>query len=280
MKRLDTPAALRETLAGRPCALVPTMGNLHAGHLALVQAARRHGLPVVTSLFVNPLQFGAGEDYARYPRTLDADCEKLAAAGCDYVFAPAVEAMYPEPQTFLVAVPDALASDLCGAHRPGHFAGVATVVLKLFSLVAPRVAIFGRKDWQQLIVIRRMVAQFNLPILIEAVETVREPDGLAMSSRNQYLSAAERAAAPALYTELTRVARAIESGDGGFEALAEAARHRLTLAGWRVDYFTVRELDTLAVPGENSRDLVVLAAARLGETRLIDNLSCRLGAAG
>ncbi|MEW6415180.1 MAG: pantoate--beta-alanine ligase [Pseudomonadota bacterium] len=272
MQIVRTAAELRAALAGATrTAFVPTMGNLHAGHVSLVELAKRHGTPVVASIFVNPLQFGAGEDFERYPRTLDADCGKLDAAGCDLVFAPDVAEMYPVPQTYLVQPPDALANDLCGAHRPGHFAGVATVVTKLFNLVQPHVAVFGKKDFQQLRVIRDLVAQFNLPIEIVAGDTLREPDGLAMSSRNAYLSAAERIQAAQLYRALAEVKTAIEAGERDFEALATRAARCLKMAGWRVDYVAVRDAATLAAPAPGCR-LVVLGAAWLGATRLIDNL--------
>ncbi|MFN3749842.1 MAG: pantoate--beta-alanine ligase [Thiobacillus sp.] len=272
MQLVHTAAELRAALAGATrTAFVPTMGNLHAGHVSLVDLAKRHGAPVVASIFVNPLQFGAGEDFARYPRTLDADCEKLEAAGCNLVFAPDVAEMYPVPQTYTVQPPDALANDLCGAFRPGHFAGVATVVLKLFNLVQPHVAVFGKKDFQQLRVIRDLVAQFNLPIGIVAGDTLREPDGLAMSSRNGYLSDTERIQAPQLYRALAEVKAAIEAGERDFEALAATAARRLKMTGWRVDYVAVRDAATLAAPAAG-RHLVVLGAAWLGATRLIDNL--------
>ncbi|MEW5966438.1 MAG: pantoate--beta-alanine ligase [Pseudomonadota bacterium] len=273
MKRIHTAAELRAALAGQArTAFVPTMGNLHAGHVSLVELAKQHGAPVVASIFVNPLQFGAGEDFERYPRTLDADCEKLAAAGCDLVFAPDVAEMYPVPQTFSVQPPESLANDLCGAYRPGHFAGVATVVMKLFNLVQPRVAVFGKKDFQQLHVIRGLVEQFNLPIEIVAGETLREADGLAMSSRNGYLTDAERIQATQLYRSLAEVKTAIEAGGRDFDALAASAARHLKMAGWRVDYIAVRDAATLAAPCPESRRLVALGAAWLGRTRLIDNL--------
>ena len=273
MKLIHTTADLRAALAdARDTAFVPTMGNLHAGHVSLVELARRHGRPVVASIFVNPLQFGAGEDFERYPRTLAADCEKLAAAGCDLVFAPDAAEMYPVPQTFTVRVAESLAHDLCGAFRPGHFDGVATVVLKLFNLVRPRVAVFGKKDFQQLHVVRQLVRQFNLPIEVVAGETLREGDGLAMSSRNAYLDAAERCQAARLHDALATVAAAGASGTRDLAAAcADAARH-LKMAGWRVDYVSVRDAATLAAPTPDSRRLVVLGAAWLGSTRLIDNI--------
>ncbi|MHB1215587.1 MAG: pantoate--beta-alanine ligase [Thiobacillus sp.] len=273
MQVFHTVAELRTALAGQAgTAFVPTMGNLHAGHVSLVELAKRHGQPVVASIFVNPLQFGAGEDFERYPRTLDADCEKLAAAGCDFVFAPGVAELYPVPQTFTAQPPDSLANDLCGAFRPGHFSGVATVVLKLFNLVQPRVAVFGRKDFQQLLVIRELVQQFNLPIEIVAGATLRDADGLALSSRNAYLGASERIQAPALQRELAAVAAAVQAGERDFEALCAAARRRLKMAGWRVDYVALRDAATLQAPSSASARLVVLGAAWLGSTRLIDNV--------
>jgi pantoate--beta-alanine ligase len=273
MQILHTAAKLRAALAGQTrTAFVPTMGNLHAGHVSLVEQAKQTGRPVVASIFVNPLQFGAGEDFERYPRTLAADCEKLATAGCDFVFAPDVAEMYPVPQTFSVQPPDSLANDLCGAFRPGHFSGVATVVLKLFNLVQPRVAVFGKKDFQQLFVIRELVRQFNLPIEIVAGDTLRETDGLAMSSRNGYLGASERIQATQLQRELAAIVAAIHAGECDFEALcANAARH-LKMAGWRVDYVALRDATNLQAPSPSSQRLVVLGAAWLGTTRLIDNL--------
>lgn len=273
MQVLHTVAELRAGLAGETgTALVPTMGNLHAGHVSLVELAKRHGQPVVASIFVNPLQFGAGEDFERYPRTLEADCEKLAAAGCEFVFAPDVAELYPVPQTLTVQPPDSLANDLCGAFRPGHFSGVATVVLKLFNLVQPRVAVFGKKDFQQLLVIRELVRQFNLPIEIVAGNTLREADGLAMSSRNAYLGASERIQAAQLQRELAAIVAAVQAGERDVEALAAAAARHLKMAGWRVDYVALRDAATLQAPSADSARLVVLGAAWLGSTRLIDNL--------
>lgn len=281
MQVVHTVADLRAALSGRNrTAFVPTMGNLHAGHVSLVELAKRHGSPVVASIFVNPLQFGAGEDFERYPRTLAADCDKLAAAGCDLVFAPDASALYPVAQTFKVDVPAALADDLCGAFRPGHFAGVATVVLKLFHLVHPQVAVFGRKDYQQLLVVKEMVRQFNLPIDIVAGATLRAPDGLAMSSRNGYLSETERAQAPQLQRELASLAAALGAGARDFAVLAAAARQRLEGAGWRVDYVEIRDATSLKAATRDTRALVVLAAAWLGHTRLIDNLEVTASAAG
>ncbi len=259
-------AALRDA---RECALVPTMGNLHDGHLALIERARRHGAPVVASIFVNPLQFGAGEDFERYPRTLAQDCARLADAGTDIVFAPDVGEMYPEPQTCVVLPP--LADELCGAHRPGHFQGVATVVLKLFNMVAPRYAVFGKKDYQQCFILKAMVRQFNLPIELIVVDTQRAEDGLALSSRNAYLSPAQRAEAPRLYRVLREAAAQLERGCDAAGVVA-AAEAELTAHGWQVDYVAVRAQAGLQPPTPDTRELVVLAAARLGTTRLIDNV--------
>jgi pantoate--beta-alanine ligase len=255
-------------------AFVPTMGNLHEGHLDLVRLARRQGQCVVVSIFVNPLQFGPNEDFDKYPRTLEADCAKLQGLA-DAVFAPPVAEMYPVPQTLYVEPPP-LASELCGAFRPGHFRGMATVVLKLFNLVRPHVAIFGKKDYQQLSIVRQMVTQFNLPISIVGAETARAADGLALSSRNQYLNVAERAKAPELYRVLQEVAARLRRGERDMEQLEEAAVQSLATLGWKPEYVAVRDQATLAPPSVGTRSLVVLAAARLGQTRLIDNLEVEL----
>ena len=271
MKLIHTLAELRQALAGSDqTAFVPTMGNLHAGHVSLVHLAKGHGRPVVASIFVNPLQFGAGEDFERYPRTLGADCTQLEAAGCDVVFAPDVWEVYPEPQTYSVIPP--LADELCGAFRPGHFAGVCTVVLKLFNMVQPRYAAFGKKDFQQLFLLKGMVRQFNLPITLLEGETGRAPDGLALSSRNGYLTEAERAEAPRLYQTLQALAGRLREGGPDRAALEQAAGDDLARHGWRVDYVSVRSRRTLLAPEPGDRELVVLGAAHLGRTRLIDNL--------
>lgn len=269
----DLCAALHEETS---TAFVPTMGNLHAGHLSLIEFAKQHGQPVVASLFVNPLQFGPDEDFARYPRTRDADCEKLAAAGCDLVFAPDVAELYPVPQTLVVQAPAAYSDDLCGAFRPGHFSGVATVVLKLFNLIQPCVAVFGRKDFQQLQLVRELVRQFNLPIAIIAGDTTREADGLAMSSRNGFLSSSERIQAIALYRQLSEVAGAITRGERDYPQLVLHATKYLKMAGWRVDYIAVRDAKNLQAPQADTQRIVVLGAAWLGKTRLIDNIECVL----
>jgi pantoate--beta-alanine ligase len=273
MDIVATAAQLRQRLAaaGR-VALVPTMGNLHAGHLRLMEIARTHGDTVVASLFVNRLQFAPNEDFDRYPRTFDADCAAMVRAGVGVLFAPQESAMYPVPQQYRVSPPP-LGADLEGAFRPGFFDGVCTVVLKLFNLVQPAVAIFGEKDRQQLAIIRGMVEQFNLPIEIVGVPTVRADDGLALSSRNSYLTAAERLEAPTLYRTLQRMARALKAGASDTSKVEHEAREELLARGWKVDYVTVRRASDLAIPapGEQSA-CVVLAAATLGTTRLIDNV--------
>ena len=274
MRLIHTVAELRTALAGEThTAFVPTMGNLHEGHIALVEQARQAGRPVVASIFVNPLQFGAGEDFERYPRTLAADCERLDAAGTDIVFAPDLAEMYPEPQTYQVLPP--LADELCGAHRPGHFQGVATVVLKLFNMVQPRYAVFGKKDYQQLFILKGMVRQFNLPIDILEGETVRAADGLALSSRNGYLTPQDRAEAPRLYAVLKAAAARIAAGEHDWKGLETAAHAELEAHGWEVDYVSVRSQATLLPPGHGETALVVLAAARRGATRLIDNIEAQ-----
>lgn len=272
MEVISPIAGLRRRLQDEPgVVFVPTMGNLHAGHLALMHLAREHGGCVVASIFVNRLQFGPGEDFAKYPRTFAADCDKLAAAGVEVVFTPDEAELYPVPQRVMVEPPP-IATELCGAFRPGHFRGVATVVLKLFNIVNPKVAVFGKKDYQQLHIIREMVQQLNLPLTIVAGETQRAPDGLALSSRNGYLSAPERAEASRLYRALAEIKQAVEEGRKDFAALEQAARSQLDSHGWRVDYVALRKRFTLLPPGAGDRDLVVLAAAWLGGTRLIDNL--------
>lgn len=271
METISSAAALRQRLLREGAiAFVPTMGNLHAGHLELVRIAREQGGCVVVSIFVNPLQFGPGEDFDEYPRTLAADCEKLAGLA-DVVFAPAVAEMYPEQQTLFVEPPP-MANDLCGAFRPGHFRGMATVVLKLFNLVQPQVAVFGKKDYQQLAIIRQMVTQFNLPIAIVGAETARAPDGLALSSRNQYLSAAERAEAPRLYRTLQEAGRRLQAGEKNLEQIQAQAVKQLESNGWTGEYVAIRSQQGLAVPAGGEQNLVILAAARLGATRLIDNI--------
>jgi len=271
MQIISTIAELRTRLAEeRAIAFVPTMGNLHEGHLNLISIARDHGKCVVASIFVNPLQFGPSEDFDRYPRTLEADCEKLQGLA-DVVFAPSVNEMYPEKQTVFVE-PPAIANELDGATRSGHFRGMATVVLKLLNIVQPQVALFGKKDYQQLHIIRQMVAQLNLPVRIVGGETVRAEDGLALSSRNQYLSAAERGEAVFLHRTLQGLRQAILQSERDFERLQQQAIEGLSARGWKVDYVAVRNQSDLLPASLSQRDLVILAAVRLGNTRLIDNV--------
>ncbi len=251
-------------------ALVPTMGNLHDGHLALVELARQHAARVVVSIFVNPLQFGPNEDFSRYPRTLEADCTRLKAIGVDAVFSPDATELFPQPQRYHVEPPE-LANELCGAFRPGHFRGVATIVLKLLNLVQPRVAVFGRKDYQQLAIIRGLCADLNVPVQIVAGDTVRADDGLALSSRNGFLSPMERAEAPRLYRLLGEVRQQLVDGKRDFYVLENAAVQTLSEHGWRVDYIAIRT-PVLDLPVTADRQFVVLGAAHLGSTRLIDNI--------
>ncbi len=275
MKTIHTTAALRAALPGAgQCAFVPTMGNLHEGHLSLVRQARAHGLPVVASIFVNRLQFAPHEDFDRYPRTLAQDAQQLEGAGCDLLFAPDEAELYPQPQAFKVTPDPALADILEGHFRPGFFTGVCTVVMKLFGIVQPRVAVFGKKDYQQLMVIRRMTEQFALPIAIEAGETCRAEDGLALSSRNGYLSEAQRAQAVALSRTLRDMAQRYRAGSQRLEEIKAQAMDALRDNGWEPDYLTIRRREDLRTPErrEAGEALVVLGAARLGTTRLIDNL--------
>lgn len=276
MKILNTIAemrALRRESAS--LAFVPTMGNLHEGHLSLVEIARQHADVVVVSIFVNRLQFGQGEDFERYPRTFQADCDKLRAAGCIAVFAPDENELYPEPQQYFVE-PPAIANELCGAHRAGHFRGVTTVVNKLFNIVQPDVAVFGKKDFQQITILRQMVEQLAMPITIIPGETGRAEDGLALSSRNGYLSEVERAEAPRIYRNLVRIRSAIEQGRRDFQTLETEAVADLHAHGWRVDYVEVRNALSLLPAQVVDKRLVVLAAAKIGKTRLIDNLEFTL----
>lgn len=264
--------------AGERVALVPTMGNLHAGHLHLVKEARRLADRSVASIFVNPTQFGVGEDYQDYPRTLEADSLQLREVGLDLLFAPGVGEVYPRPLDDMtrVAVPG-LSEILCGAHRAGHFQGVATVVTKLLNMVQPDLALFGEKDWQQLMVIRRLVADLNLPVEIVGIPTVREDDGLAMSSRNNYLSPAQRALAPQLYKVLCWLKSRIEAGERDYPNLREEALARLRDLGFGPDYIEIRRADNLMHPEPGDRELRILVAAHLGKARLIDNCSVLLG---
>ena len=272
MQLVTTVALLRRQLTGRrDVTLVATMGNLHDGHLSLVRIARERAGPVVASIFVNRLQFAPQEDFASYPRTLERDLERLAECGCDIVFAPTDEEMYPEQQGFSVQPAAALADTLEGAIRPDFFAGVCTVVLKLCNIVQPEAAVFGKKDYQQLLVIRSMFRQLALPVELIPAATVREPAGLALSSRNGYLGAAERAEAPRLYALLGEVAAAVRAGRSDWAALEAAAMQSLRERGWQPDYVAIRRQADLGPPAP-AAPLVVLAGARLGGTRLIDNL--------
>ena len=284
MKTVRSIAELRAAVGGaNRCALVPTMGNLHEGHLTLVRLAReaiargRAAGPIVTSIFVNRLQFGPNDDFDQYPRTFAADCASLEAAGCDIVFAPTERDLYPEPQRYTVSPDPALAEILEGAFRPGFFNGVCTVVLKLFMAAQPAVAVFGKKDYQQWLVVRRMVEQFALPIEIIGAETARDPDGLALSSRNGYLDAGQRARAVELSRALRALIAAFKAGPDALERLEREAIATLAAAGWKPDYLAIRrrrDLQWPDAPGQASgvEPLVALGAARIGTTRLIDNL--------
>ncbi len=278
METLTTTTSLRECIRaqraqGRRIGFVPTMGNLHAGHLQLLRQATTLADYVVVSIFVNPMQFGPSEDFATYPRTFDADKAALQAEGVDLLFMPEVREIYTDDleQVTRVEVPG-FEGDLCGRFRPGFFTGIATVVTGLFNRVQPDIAVFGEKDYQQLVMIKRMVRDLCMPIEVHGVETVREPDGLAMSSRNGYLDAAERAGAAQLYQVLGEVKAGLEAGGRDFAALEQQAMERLLEAGFKPDYVSIREQDSLRAPGPGSSQLVVLAAASLGTTRLIDNI--------
>ena len=277
MKIISSIDELRDQLRGQlRTAFVPTMGNLHEGHLSLMRLARRHGDPVVASIFVNRLQFGPNEDFDKYPRTFQDDVAKLEKEGVYVLFAPTEKDMYPEPQEYRVRPPEGLGNTLEGEFRPGFFDGVCTVVTKLFSCVQPRVAVFGKKDYQQLMIVRNMARQFALPTEIIGAETFRAEDGLALSSRNGYLSSAERLEAPALYQQLNAVAEAMRAGSRDVAAVERQAMDFLAARGWKPDYVSIRKRIDLQAPGaadlEAGAPLVVLAAAKLGSTRLIDNL--------
>ena len=284
MKIVHTIGELRAQLRGQlRTAFVPTMGNLHQGHLSLMRLAAQHGDPVVASIFVNRLQFGPNEDFDRYPRTLDEDIAKLENEGVYVLFAPHEGEMYPEPQEYRVSPPHDLGDILEGEFRPGFFVGVSTVVMKLFQCVQPQVSVFGKKDYQQLMIIRRMCQQFSIPTQIVPAETVREPDGLAMSSRNRYLSAEERTEAVWLFKTLQQVADRVRAGVAQMALgpddiidLESAARQILHQRGWKTDYVSIKRRADLKPAGPDDlrapQRLVVLAAAKLGATRLIDNL--------
>jgi pantoate--beta-alanine ligase len=271
-------AAVRERVRGwqregLKVAFVPTMGNLHAGHVSLIEAARRHGERFIASIFVNPMQFGPNEDFAHYPRTPRDDERMLAEAGCSLMFMPEVGEIYPHgaERATRVEVPG-LSRILCGEFRPGHFEGVSSVVAKLFHIVEPDVAVFGAKDFQQLTVIRRMVDDLCMPVQIVAAPTVRDADGLAMSSRNQYLTPAERALAPQIFATLQAAAHRLRAGDAEFASIERAGFVALESAGLRPEYFAVRQASDLSSPAPDARELVVLAAVRLSKARLIDNV--------
>lgn len=279
-----TASHLRETIAawrsaGNRIALVPTMGNLHLGHLSLAELARHHADKVVMTIFVNPTQFGVGEDFESYPRTLKEDCALIDSAGTvDAVFVPDVSEIYPfgTGGAFSVVVPD-LGAELCGAARPGHFNGVAGVVLRLLNIVGPDIVVLGRKDYQQLVIVERMIADLHLPIGVVAGETMRDADGLAISSRNFYLTAEERQRAPCLHATLQEIGERLAAGDKDYASLEQAAMQRLEREGFRPDYVEVRCVGSLGKPNgrQTPSDLVVLGAAWLGKARLIDNLAVR-----
>lgn len=278
MQIINTISELRATLKMQDSiGFVPTMGNLHAGHVQLVKIANQHAKCVVVSIFVNPLQFGANEDLANYPRTLEADCEKLKTAGASIVFVPTVEEMYPDfdgqnlNQTMTI-MPPLIANELCGASRPGHFSGVATVVMKLFNMVRPNIALFGKKDFQQLFIIKQLVKQLNLSIEIIGVDTIREDSGLAMSSRNGYLTAEQLKQAHQLNNALQDIMHSVKAGCEDFNQLENQAKLTLTNLGWLVDYISIRSAINLQAASLIDQQLVVLAAAKLGNTRLIDNI--------
>lgn len=276
MITVTTTAELREQLRPKrdgKVAFVPTMGNLHEGHLTLVREAHKHAVCVVASIFVNPMQFAAHEDLDKYPRTLEQDQKALTAEGVDILFAPTVEEIYPKPlaQQTRIEVPD-ISGLYCGASRPGHFVGVATIVAKLFNMVQPDAALFGKKDFQQLLVIRRMVTDLTMPIEIIGVDTVRETDGLAMSSRNQYLTQTERQIAPLLYQQLQATAQALQQDRYNRDELCAAMRNRLDSAGFVTDYIEILDAGSLLPAQQNSQYWVILAAAQLGSARLIDNI--------
>jgi pantoate--beta-alanine ligase len=281
METVTTIAAVRDRVRrwrseGRRVAFVPTMGNLHAGHVSLIEAARQHGDRFVASIFVNPMQFGPNEDFNHYPRTPQQDERMLADAGCNLMFMPDVAEIYPNgsERATRVEVPG-LSRILCGEFRPGHFEGVATVVAKLFHIVEPDVAVFGEKDFQQLTIIRRMVADLCIPVDVIGAPTVRDSDGLAMSSRNQYLTEHERSTAPRLYETLLAAANRLRGGEKDFASIERFGVQTLEAAGFRPDYFSIRQAQDLGEPRPDWTHLVVLTAARLGKARLIDNLQIR-----
>ncbi|WVH09912.1 MAG: Pantoate--beta-alanine ligase [Fluviibacter phosphoraccumulans EoVTN8] len=276
MQIFSNVAEFRSALAqvrqqGQTIAFVPTMGNLHAGHISLMRQAHDHADCVVASIFVNRLQFGPHEDFDKYPRTFEADCAQLREAGVELLFAPTEADLYPEPQTYVVD-PAEIQFLLEGECRPGHFRGIATVVMKLFQIVQPDVALFGKKDYQQLMVLRNMAQQFMLPIKIISGETVRAEDGLAQSSRNGYLSPAERAETPRLQQTLQSIRQAVLSGDRNYESLCKKATENLDAHGWKTDYISIRRQQDLTPATASDTDLVIVAASKLGTPRLLDNV--------
>ena len=282
MQITETSGSLREQLAdwrqsGEHIALVPTMGNLHDGHLSLVEIARQHAERVVVSIFVNPTQFGDGEDFAMYPNTLELDKRRLKLANADLLFVPNIETMYPFgiDNATSVSVP-VLTDELCGSFRPGHFDGVTSVVSRLFSLVQPDVAVFGEKDFQQLMVIRRLVKDLSLPVEIIAGPTQREEDDLALSSRNQFLTDDERVIAPQLYATLKEIAVGLQSGKRNYAKMEQQAMDDLAELGFKPDYVSIRRAENLGEPDRDTDELVVLVAAQLGKSRLIDNLAVHI----
>lgn len=272
MKLIKTVAELRQWRKEHDdVALVPTMGNLHDGHISLVKAAKKRSKHVVVSIFVNPIQFGEGEDFDNYPRTLEEDVEKLEKAGADVAFAPSVKEMYPKGEQTYFVEPSSLKNELCGKFRPIHFRGVCTVVMKLFNIVTPDTAFFGKKDYQQFVILKNMIEEFNMGIEINAVDIARSDDGLALSSRNRYLSEEERKSATLLSETLRQTAQTIKNGEDMGKACSQAINN-LTLNGWKCDYVEVRRRSDLAPATPEDKELVILAAARIGTTRLIDNL--------
>lgn len=272
MELISDISALRTRLKSeQSIGFVPTMGNLHEGHLSLVNLAQQHTHCTVVSLFVNRLQFAPHEDFDRYPRTQQNDCSLLAKAGVDIVFIPDEKTLYPSPQTFQLLLPP-VADTLEGAFRPGFFRGVTTIVLKLFNIVQPNIAVFGKKDYQQLFLIHRMIEQLNLPITLIAGETIRQEDGLAFSSRNGYLTASERIEATQLYQALNQIKQAIAAGERNFKGIEETAKQQLNQRNWKVDYLSIMQRNTLLPATSHDTELVILSAAWLGTTRLIDNL--------
>ncbi|MCP4002053.1 MAG: pantoate--beta-alanine ligase [Gammaproteobacteria bacterium] len=282
MKRIDTAEELRALLAewhpeGDRIALVPTMGNLHKGHLSLVELAKENAERVIVSVFVNPTQFAPDEDYERYPRTLDKDALRLSRAGADVLFAPAAEVIYPNgiAQATTVTVPD-LSAELEGESRPGHFAGVTSVVCRLFNICHPNLAVFGQKDFQQYVILKRMVKDLHLPVQLIAGPTARDNNGLALSSRNGFLNKDQQINAAVIYQALCAVTTMLEDGDRDFTALEHSAAEQIAAAGLEPDYISVRDADDLSLPSEGSTHLVVLAAACCGTVRLIDNVVVEL----